>query len=122
MQYHELDTNGDIILNLRHQNLQSFPGTIEVADSQVIELTASGPGDLDSLRFRLSSKHLIRVSPVFKAMITGPWKESLAFAQCCCRSKARCWNTRRGRTSGDHDHRMECKGFSSTIGDSSWVA
>ncbi|KAG6065254.1 hypothetical protein E4U32_007543 [Claviceps aff. humidiphila group G2b] len=88
MEYHELDPNGDIILTLRHQNLQSFPGTIEVADSQVIEWTASGPGDLDSVRFRLSSKHLIRASPVFKAMITGPWKESLAFAAAVAKNSA----------------------------------
>ncbi|KAG6029174.1 hypothetical protein E4U19_001131 [Claviceps sp. Clav32 group G5] len=80
MEYHELDPNGDIILTLRHQNLQSFPWAVEAADSQAIECTASGPGDLDSVRFRLSSEPLIRASPVFRAMITGPWKESLAFA------------------------------------------
>ncbi|KAG6094990.1 hypothetical protein E4U31_006058 [Claviceps sp. LM219 group G6] len=67
MEYHELDPNGDKILTLRPQNLQPFPGLF-------------GRGDLDSARFRLSSKHLIRASPVFRAMITGPWKESLAFA------------------------------------------
>ncbi|KAG6246030.1 hypothetical protein E4U23_004931 [Claviceps purpurea] len=75
MEYHELDPNGDMILTLRPQNLQPFPGATEAANSQLF-----GRGDLDSARFRLSSKHLIRASPVFRAMITGPWKESLAFA------------------------------------------
>ncbi|KAG5937243.1 hypothetical protein E4U59_004488 [Claviceps monticola] len=75
MEYHELDPNGDIILTLRHQNLQPFPGATEATNSQLF-----GPSGLDSVRFRLSSKHLIRASPVFRAMITGPWKEGLSFA------------------------------------------
>ncbi|KAG6001424.1 hypothetical protein E4U43_001322 [Claviceps pusilla] len=77
MEYHELDPNGDLVLVLQHQNMQSFPWALDEPDDQLMEWTASALGDLDSVRFKVSSKHLILASPVFKAMLCGHWKESI---------------------------------------------
>ncbi|KAG5928900.1 hypothetical protein E4U53_002560 [Claviceps sorghi] len=72
MEYYELDRDGDVVLVLRNQLPQCFfiaghereRGIGLVMDNQPV-------------CFKLSSKHLILASPVFRAMLCGGWKESI---------------------------------------------
>ncbi|KAG6040608.1 hypothetical protein E4U41_007722 [Claviceps citrina] len=78
MDYIELDPGGDVMLVLQQPNEQSFPAIACEVESSSARSTASVPG---SLRFKVSSKHLVLASPVFKAMLCGNWKEGIALTE-----------------------------------------
>ncbi|KAG6004943.1 hypothetical protein E4U21_000612 [Claviceps maximensis] len=78
MRYYEVAPNGDVVLVLRRKNMQLFSWSYEETDDETFGRTAGVVSDRDCARFRLSSRHLIRKSPVFRAMLCGGWKESFA--------------------------------------------
>ncbi len=65
---HTMDPSGDVILTLvNHRNDVEHASTEDGAKQSMKEETTT---------FRVSSRHLILASPVFKAALTGGWKEA----------------------------------------------
>ncbi|KAG5916199.1 hypothetical protein E4U42_007775 [Claviceps africana] len=77
-EYHELDPDGDIVLHLRHITPGFFDWVDDDDDEQPVGWPATADvGDVESVSFKVSSKHLILASPYFRAMLCGGWKESI---------------------------------------------
>ena len=70
---HAMDPSGDVILTLNHPNDIKQVSTEDGSGQSMEEEKTPKP---DSTTFRVSSRHLILASPVFKAALTGGWKEA----------------------------------------------
>ncbi|GAB0133077.1 hypothetical protein EsDP_00001493 [Epichloe bromicola] len=90
MNYFEPDPHGDVLLVLKRPNQHQLVESQNASDKphQAGEAIQPISGEdekasnketcgRDEVRFRLSSKHLSLASPVFNAMLSGGWKESI---------------------------------------------
>ncbi|EAW13691.1 uncharacterized protein ACLA_044110 [Aspergillus clavatus NRRL 1] len=112
--YHELDPDGNVILvftiaerapDAEHEHTKTGASTSPSGDSSTPRNTyespapgsANEPQDTESKneprRVRLSSKHRTLVSPVFRRMFNGPWKEAQNLAAGgCAQVQMYCWD------------------------------
>ncbi|GAB1318148.1 BTB domain-containing protein [Madurella fahalii] len=88
-----LDPEGDVILTLRNPNApfavwnKDTAENSENPDPPLANEPPPGP-----VTFRVSSRHLILASPVFKAALTGPWKEGIKAQNGCLEIEAEDWD------------------------------
>ncbi|KAF5604851.1 hypothetical protein FPCIR_704 [Fusarium pseudocircinatum] len=90
---HDIAPDGDVYIVLRNPNAVSVIPIVElrkygtdppeyIPDENAVALSSWHPPALKDdeaagYRFRVSSHHLTAVSPVFRTMLKGPWKESV---------------------------------------------
>ncbi|KXX77398.1 hypothetical protein MMYC01_206072 [Madurella mycetomatis] len=79
-----VDPEGDVILTLSNPNV---PFAIWSEDKPLV----NGPPAVP-VTFRVSSRHLILASPVFKAALTGGWKEGIKAQNGCLKIGAEGWD------------------------------
>lgn len=78
-----MDPSGDVVLTLRNPNELFAPcpqlSTLATTESPAALDSNTNGSKTDAstklVTFRISSRHLILASPVFKALLTGGWKE-----------------------------------------------
>ena len=84
---HEIDSDGDIILVLEpasdtfHEPYHPAADGAGIESSRALSIRtkeSQGTRTPNTVRFRVSSKHLTSSSRYFKRMLEGPWRESVA--------------------------------------------